>query len=159
MTFTSTCCGKSIRIIFSLVLFSFFFAATFPKTAPAVMDQSNRFDGGMPIAALLCSILLGPLGIQGWIVNVDSPDYGEFARHQRRVSIALHIVVALFAISIAIAAGEIVSSDAGGATSWALIAYVCAVALSILTAISFVLSVVIVIKYVNRPARRRSQAA
>ena len=46
-----------------------------------------------PIIALLCSIFLGPLGIQGWIVSPTNRNYSSFARHQRNISIAIYILI------------------------------------------------------------------
>ena len=51
-----------------------------------------------PLAALLCSIFIGPLGIQGWIVSPNNPNYGPTAQHQRNTSIAIYILITLLII-------------------------------------------------------------
>lgn len=51
-----------------------------------------------PISALLCSIFLGPLGIQGWIVSRKNPKYGFVALHQRNISIAIYALIILYLI-------------------------------------------------------------
>ena len=57
-----------------------------------------------PLAALLCSIFVGPLGIQGWIIDPANPKYQGLGVHQRRISIALHIILALVIIGAVILA-------------------------------------------------------
>ena len=52
-----------------------------------------------PLAALLCSIFVGPLGIQGWIIDPANPKYQGLGVHQRRISIALHVLLALVIIA------------------------------------------------------------
>ena len=55
-----------------------------------------------PLAALLCSIFVGPLGIQGWIIDPANPNYQGLGVHQRRISIALHVLLAIVIISAVI---------------------------------------------------------
>ena len=55
-----------------------------------------------PLAALLCSIFVGPLGIQGWIIDPANPKYQGLGVHQRRISIALLILLALVIIGAVI---------------------------------------------------------
>ena len=55
-----------------------------------------------PLAALLCSIFIGPLGIQGWIIDPANPNYQGLGVHQRRISIALHVLLALVILGVAI---------------------------------------------------------
>lgn len=52
-----------------------------------------------PVAALLCSIFVAPLGIQGFVIDPANPDYGGLGVHQRRISIA---IVALLVLSVAL---------------------------------------------------------
>ena len=55
------------------------------------------------LAGLLCSIFVGPLGIQGFVVNPANPKYLGLATHQRRLSIAIiTIFVGFIATNVAI---------------------------------------------------------
>ena len=54
-----------------------------------------------PVIALLCSILIGPLGIQGWIVSKKNAAYGTTVPVQQGISLALYaLIAALLAISV-----------------------------------------------------------
>lgn len=48
-----------------------------------------------PVIALLCSILIGPLGIQGWIVSRKNTVYGPSAGTQQGISVALYVLIGL----------------------------------------------------------------
>lgn len=54
-----------------------------------------------PLAGLLLSLFAGGLGIQGFVVNPANPDYKGLAVHQRRLSIAI-IVLLVLVITMAI---------------------------------------------------------
>lgn len=54
-----------------------------------------------PLAGLLLSLFVGGLGIQGFVVNPANPDYKGLAVHQRRLSIAI-IVLLVLVITMAI---------------------------------------------------------
>ena len=48
-----------------------------------------------PVIALLCSILIGPLGIQGWIVSRKNTVYGPSAGTQQGICVALYVLLGL----------------------------------------------------------------
>ena len=54
-----------------------------------------------PLAGLILSLFAGGLGIQGFVVNPANPDYKGLAVHQRRLSIAI-IVLLVLVITMAI---------------------------------------------------------
>lgn len=48
-----------------------------------------------PLAAQICSIFLGPFGIQGFLIDRNNAVYGELGNHQYRLSIALIVMLVL----------------------------------------------------------------
>ena len=46
-----------------------------------------------PVFALLCSILIGPLGIQGWIVSRKNTVYGKMVCIQQGISVAFYVLL------------------------------------------------------------------
>ena len=121
-------------------------------------NMSHKFITDSPGLGLASSILLGPLGLQGWVINPDNSVYGNTGLHQRRLSYALHILVGLLVLFFVITAvwGTKKTSDTNdpkkpkkltttGAVfgTGMVLAYV---ALSISCFISFIIAIILVTK-------------
>jgi hypothetical protein len=46
-----------------------------------------------PVVALLCSIFIGPLGIQGWVVSRKNTVYGTTVSTQQGLCVALYVLI------------------------------------------------------------------
>ena len=115
-----------------------------------------------PLAALLCSIFVGPLGIQGWIIDPANPKYQGLGVHQRRISIALHIILAIVIIGAIYLAGKTkqvskkyndneagrraIAEEVAGAVTLTSVAYG---ALGITTFVSFIIAIILLVRSNN----------
>ena len=111
-----------------------------------------------PLAALLCSIFAGPLGIQGWIIDPANPKYQGLGVHQRRISIALHIILAVVIVCATILAvstakaiktyGDKDSVNDEVAVS-AILTSVAYGALGVTTFVSFIIAIILLVRSNN----------
>jgi hypothetical protein len=62
--------------------------------------MSYRYIADSPVGAVVLSIILGPLGLQGWVINPNNKAYGNAGVHMRRISYAIHIFLLAFIILI-----------------------------------------------------------
>lgn len=70
--------------------------------------SSYKYITDSPVGALVCSILLGPLGLQGFMINPGNPTYGTVGVHQRRLSYA---IIAFLIITVSFFIASKVSFD------------------------------------------------
>lgn len=52
--------------------------------------MSYSYISDSPVGALICSIFLGPLGLQGWLINPGNPDYRGLGVHQRTLTYVIY---------------------------------------------------------------------
>ena len=59
-------------------------------------EMSYVYFTDSPVAALLSSIFIGPLGLQGWLIN--PANHGDVGKYQRMLSYALLVFLVVVAI-------------------------------------------------------------
>ena len=52
--------------------------------------MSYSYISDAPVGALLCSIFLGPLGLQGWLINPGNADYKGLGARQRTLTYVIY---------------------------------------------------------------------
>ena len=62
--------------------------------------MSYKYIADSPGGALASSILIGPLGLQGFLINPANPSYGNMGVHQRRLSYAIIVFLTLIVACI-----------------------------------------------------------
>ena len=99
-----------------------------------------------PGGALACSILLGPLGLQGFLINPGNPAYGTAGVHQRRLSYAIISFVSITVLFIILAKAMADKKDAKGTVTLASLSMLSYSGLAISCFISFIFAIVILSK-------------
>jgi hypothetical protein len=99
-----------------------------------------------PLAGLLCALFVGPLGIQGFVIDPTNTVYNGLGKHQRHMSYALWSLLAL-SIALGIASTVTVVNDEKAATPGLGIAYsVSSLALWACSFASFIIAIVLLVR-------------
>jgi len=86
------------------------------------VDIPYNFIADSPVGALVCSIFLGPLGLQGWLIDPSNPNYYGLGKSQRTLT---YVIYGLLVATILfwVFAGETAPKDSkeeAGAGTYAL---------------------------------------
>ena len=99
-----------------------------------------------PIGALILSIFLGPLGIEGYVVDGRNKSYGSLPKHLKRLSIVKWVLWGIFIASVVIA-------SATGEESVAVVSGVSWVCMSVVCITSIILVAMILARHRPRQVR------